>query len=136
MFSRELARRLAAAGHDTMSLASDPGYSRTGLIGEDAGPGTRALAALLLVTSQSAAGGARPALRAATDPRAASGQLYAPRWSTRGAPVAAAPGGRARDPRLAAQLWEQSLTLLAMDNPAVLTPGTGSSGHRNPATPG
>jgi NAD(P)-dependent dehydrogenase (short-subunit alcohol dehydrogenase family) len=124
LFSTELARRLAAAGHDTMSLASDPGYSRTELIGDDAGWGARLLATVMLVASQSAGGGALPALRAATDPRAASGQLYAPRWATRGAPVVGKPGRSASDPRLAEQLWERSLTLLSMDNPPVLTPST------------
>ena len=136
LFSTELARRLAASGHDTISLASDPGYSRTELLaGDDVPLSTRVLASLLLVVSQSADGGARPALRAATDPHAASGQLYAPRWSTRGAPVTAKPSSRARDPRLAAQLWEQSLALLSMGDPAVLLPNTDRSRNRNPAAP-
>jgi NAD(P)-dependent dehydrogenase (short-subunit alcohol dehydrogenase family) len=121
LFSGELGRRLAAAGHDTMSLAADPGFARTELITRgDTSPGARVLAALLIITSQSADGGARPALRAATDPRAASGQLYGPRWSTRGAPVIAKPSRRATDLRLAAQLWDRSLTLLGLDNPAAL----------------
>ena len=136
LFSTELARQLAASGHDTISLASDPGYSRTELLaGDDIPLSTRVLASLLLVISQSADGGARPALRAATDPHAASGQLYAPRWSTRGAPVTAKPSSRARDPRLAAQLWEQSLALLSMGDPAVLVPNTDRSRNRNPAAP-
>ena len=136
LFSTELARRLAASGHDTISLASDPGYSRTELLaGNDIPLSTRVLASLLLVVSQSADGGARPALRAATDPHAASGQMYAPRWSTRGAPVTAKPSSRARDPQLAAQLWEQSLALLSMGDPAVLVPNTDRSRNRNPAAP-
>jgi NAD(P)-dependent dehydrogenase (short-subunit alcohol dehydrogenase family) len=120
LFSMELGRRLAASGHDAMSLAADPGYARTELITRDSSRGARVLAGLLIITSQSAGGGARPALRAATDPRAASGQLYAPRWSTRGAPVIAKPSRHATDPRLAAQLWDLSLSLLSLDNPAAL----------------
>jgi NAD(P)-dependent dehydrogenase (short-subunit alcohol dehydrogenase family) len=121
LFSAELASRLAAAGHDTMSLAADPGYARTELVSRgETSPGARILAGLLIPISQSAAGGAGSAIRAATDPRAAGGQLYAPRWGTRGAPVTAKPGRRATDQALAAQLWDLSLRLLSLDNPATL----------------
>ena len=47
---------------------------------------------------QSAAMGALPIVRAATDPEARSGQFYGPRWMVRGYPVLETPSRRARRP--------------------------------------
>jgi protochlorophyllide reductase len=124
LFALELGRRLAAAGRGTLSLAADPGLARTGLTRRDGGiRAVRLLEAALRPVSQSAYGGARPSLRAATDPGAAGGQLYAPRRGLRGAPVPARPGREATDPVLAARLWDASLAMLELDEPDVLRPG-------------
>jgi hypothetical protein len=77
----------------------------------------------LLVPSHSTELGARPTPRAATDPEAVSGQLYAPRLSVRGRPVVQRHGPRTTgDPAVAGRLWDLSLTMLKIDQPSVLTP--------------
>ncbi|GAA0991181.1 oxidoreductase [Acrocarpospora macrocephala] len=123
LFSAELGRRLATAGHRTISVAVDPGFARTEL-GTKQASRTQLLVmrvSYLLVPSHSAETGAGPTLRAATDPNAASGQLYAPRLGTRGGPVAQRPSRRTTgDPQVAARLWDASLTMLGLEPPAVL----------------
>ena len=88
-FAFELDRRLGARG--VHGLAADPGYSHTELQ-------TTAAASMdgfqhrlwtrLLFVAQSPEMGALGQLRAATDPRARGGVLYAPKWLTFGPPVA------------------------------------------------
>jgi hypothetical protein len=60
---------------------------------------------LVRLTGQSARMGALPQLRAATDPKAVGGKLYAPRWITFGAPVVRGVRGRMADPAEHAALW-------------------------------
>jgi NAD(P)-dependent dehydrogenase (short-subunit alcohol dehydrogenase family) len=115
VFALELQRRLAAAGAETISLAAHPGYARTGL--------TRYLPPLVRtgselsapVIAQSAAMGALPILRAATDPGAHGGEFYGPRGLTRGYPVLSpvlrvggGRGGGRGDPEAARRLWAES----------------------------
>jgi hypothetical protein len=60
-------------------------------------------------TTQSAAIGARPTVRAATDPAARGGEFYGPRFIAFGAtPVLETPSRRARNREDAARLWEAS----------------------------
>jgi len=108
LFALELQRRLAAAHADTISLAAHPGYASTGLLRHQ--PALTRLGSRLAVPliGQSAASGALPILRAATDPGAHGGQFYRPRWQTRGHPVPATPRPAARDAQAARQLWAES----------------------------
>jgi hypothetical protein len=57
---------------------------------------------------QPAARGALCQLRAATDPAAVGGTLYAPRWVAFGAPVVRKVGKGMRRPEQLVQLWELS----------------------------
>ena len=74
LFSYELQRRLAAADVPTVALAAHPGGSDTEL-GRHI-PGAGWLRPLIRPMTQSAAMGALPTLRAATDPDAEGGQYY------------------------------------------------------------
>jgi NAD(P)-dependent dehydrogenase (short-subunit alcohol dehydrogenase family) len=74
------------------SLVAHPGLSHTNLqihTVEQGGGGASApfWAWMAKHTGMSAADGALPQLRAATDPHARGGEMYAPRFVTRGAPV-------------------------------------------------
>lgn len=107
LFVAELDRRLSEAGSATAALAAHPGLAGTELGRGGAGP---AMGDLPLVT-QSAAAGARPLLRAATDPAAVGGELYGPRWLVRGAPRRETPSRRARRRDDARWLWDRSVEL-------------------------
>jgi NAD(P)-dependent dehydrogenase (short-subunit alcohol dehydrogenase family) len=111
MFALELQRRSDAAGHNLMSNAAHPGFSRTSLFAS--GPG----GLLSLVSDfaapffgQSAAEGARPILFAATSPRAKPGAYYGPGGigELRGAPGPALIMPQARKVAEAARLWDLS----------------------------
>lgn len=109
-FALELDRRLAGRG--VRGFAADPGFSKTDLQ-KTAGRSMKSLQhrfwdVLVRTTGQSARMGALPQLRAATDPEAVGGRLYAPRWITFGAPVVRGIGGRMADPAEHAALWELS----------------------------
>ena len=110
LFALELQRRLAAAKAETISLAAHPGYARTGLL--------RYLPPLVRMGSrlaepfiaQSAAMGALPILRAATDPAASGGGFYGPGGlaGMKGYPVPARPLAKAREVSAQRRLWVQS----------------------------
>jgi Dehydrogenases with different specificities (related to short-chain alcohol dehydrogenases) len=109
-FALELDRRLAGRG--VRGFAADPGFSKTDLQ-KTARRSMRSLRhsfwdILVTLTGQSARLGALPQLRAATDPKAVGGKLYAPRWITFGAPVVRGVRGRMADPAEHAALWELS----------------------------
>ncbi len=115
LFMRELGRRAAEAGTDLVSAAAHPGYSRTNL--QSAGPrmaGRKATEAVMAVATavmgQSAATGALPQLRAATDPSVRSGDFFGPRGlgGQRGLPRRARMSGNARDDAAARLLWDAS----------------------------
>jgi NAD(P)-dependent dehydrogenase (short-subunit alcohol dehydrogenase family) len=108
LFALELQRQLAAAGADTISLAAHPGFAGTGLQRHQ--PPLMQLGSRLAVPliGQNPADGARPILRAATDPGAQGGQFYGPRRQTRGYPVLATPQPNALDTEAARQLWAES----------------------------
>lgn len=120
LFSTELGRRLAAAGRDTLSLAAHPGYARTGLGQDEPRLMARLQAVGDLLFAQSAARGALPTLRAAADPDARNGLLYGPRWKNFGDAVVETPSRAAREEKLAAALWERSLDLVSLTDPAEL----------------
>ena len=107
-FAIELDRRLV--GHGVRSFASDPGFSKTNLQKTSA----KTMKSLqhrfwdlsAPFIAQSAAMGALPQLRAATDPQAVGGTLYAPRWIWFGAPVVRKVRGRMADPAEQAAVFE------------------------------
>lgn len=107
LFALELDRRLRAAGSATAALAAHPGGARTSL-GRHGGSLMNRLAPLWTPFLQPAPLGALALLRAGTDPAARSGEYYGPRFQVWGHPVRETPGRRARDPDVAARLWQES----------------------------
>lgn len=113
LFALDLQRRLDAAGASVRSLAAHPGLSHTDLQARSVretggGRSQRFWHAVAGVIGTSPAAGALPLLRASTDPRAAGGQLYAPRWGAFGPPVRRPLFGTSRRSEAAHQLWELS----------------------------
>jgi NAD(P)-dependent dehydrogenase (short-subunit alcohol dehydrogenase family) len=123
LFAFELQRRLAAAGADVASLAAHPGGSATNLYRQrPGGVGSMMMAIgepLLPFLMQSAAMGALPSLRAATDPEAVGGQYYGPDriFETRGHPVVVTAADTAYDKQVAAELWSVSEGLTGVAYP-------------------
>ena len=91
-FALGLQRQFANAGVPAQSFGAHPGLSNTDLqartVAEGgAGQGAHMAHGLAGLVGMSAEKGARPQLRAATDPRARGGQFYAPRFGNAGAAV-------------------------------------------------
>jgi NAD(P)-dependent dehydrogenase (short-subunit alcohol dehydrogenase family) len=125
LFALELQRRAEAHAAPLTSTAAHPGVSRTNLMLSPDGMGARPRARVVRHTVgrlvfQSAAAGAEPTLYAATV--AAPGSYSGPQWpfGMRGPAGPATPSKTARDPRLAAELWDLSeqLTGVRYDWPA------------------
>ena len=117
----ELQRRLAAADDDvtTVALAAHPGGSNTELVRNSPAP-LRALNAVFgPLIAQSAAMGALPTLRAATDPAAVGGQYYGPGGfrELRGHPVVVASSARSHDADVQRRLWTVSEDLTGVTYP-------------------
>ena len=114
LFTAELDRRLRGAKSTVSSLAAHPGYAATDL--QQVGPrqsGSKFVAGVFgignALFAQSAADGALPSVRAATDPGAAGGDFFGPRvLSWFGAPERSPRSSAAKDPALALTLWEES----------------------------
>jgi NAD(P)-dependent dehydrogenase (short-subunit alcohol dehydrogenase family) len=117
LFTYELQRRLAAADTSTVALAAHPGGSDTEL-GRHI-PGARWLTPLFRPMTQSAAMGALPTLRAATDPDAEGGQYYGPDgfMETRGDPVVVTSNERSHDVDTQRRLWAASEDLTGVTFP-------------------
>lgn len=114
-FTTELQRRLAAAGSSTVAVAAHPGASSTDLGTEGSGLSNTVMRLAPLLT-QSAELGARPMLRAMTDPSVRGGEFYGPRFVVRGAaPVRETPTRAARDVAAARQLWDTSVELSGLE---------------------
>lgn len=109
LFSYELQRRLADT--DTIAVAAHPGGAATNL-GRRMGDRRfyEVILPLLQRLSQSAAAGARPILRAATDPEATGGTYYGPSGflGMRGDPVVVQSNRRSHDVNIARELWAVS----------------------------
>jgi NAD(P)-dependent dehydrogenase (short-subunit alcohol dehydrogenase family) len=119
MFTYELQRRLAAAGAPTAALAAHPGTSSTELVRylpRLVQAGNAALGGLI---SQSAAMGALPTLRAATDSGAAGGEYYGPSGlaQNKGYPVRVPSSGRSHDEDAQQRLWAESARLTGVTFP-------------------
>jgi NAD(P)-dependent dehydrogenase (short-subunit alcohol dehydrogenase family) len=124
LFTVELDRRLRAAGASTLSVGAHPGYSRTELMSSGPRLGGGGIQAQILglgtwFSGQSAAHGALPVLRAATDPGARGGDYYGPGGpgELAGHPRKVRYAGKAHDERLAAQLWQASEELTGVSFP-------------------
>ena len=119
MFTYELQRRLHEAGAPVAALAAHPGAAFTDL--------TRYLPGVLQATypavgglfTQSAAMGALPALRAATDPAAAGGEYYGPGGlgQVKGYPIRVSSNARSRDGAAQQRLWAESERLTGVTYP-------------------
>jgi NAD(P)-dependent dehydrogenase (short-subunit alcohol dehydrogenase family) len=119
MFTYELQRRMHAAGAPTAALAAHPGVAFTEL--------TRSLPGVIKATypaigglfTQSAAMGALPTLRAATDPAAAGGEYYGPGGlgQAKGYPVRVSSNAKSRDQAAQQRLWAESVRLTGVTYP-------------------
>ncbi len=117
LFTYELERRLRAAGTETAALAAHPGGSDTEL-GRHI-PAGRLFEPMLKPMTQSAAMGALPTLRAATDPEAHGGQYYGPDGfqETRGHPVLVSSSDRSHNAQTQQKLWTASEELTNVQYP-------------------
>ncbi len=119
LFTYELQRRLADQQKNTIAVAAHPGSSNTEL--------TRNLPAILKpanallgpVLFQSAAMGALPTLRAATDPDVEGGQYYGPAGfgQQRGHPKLVSSTAQSHDEELQRRLWTVSEELTGVTYP-------------------
>ncbi|MDT7551859.1 MAG: hypothetical protein QOI16_395 [Pseudonocardiales bacterium] len=115
-FTTELQRRLVAAGSSTIAVAAHPGASATDLGTEGSAFANRAMGTVVPFLTQPAELGARPMLRALTDPTVQGGEYYGPRFVVRGAtPVRETPTRAARDAAAARQLWDTSVELSGLE---------------------
>jgi len=116
LFAYELNRRLA--GTSTTALAAHPGASNTEL-SRNTPLSLRPMIVFFTLIAQSAAMGALPTLRAATDPAAQGGQYYGPggfgEW--RGYPKAVTSGSRSHDRAAQQRLWAVSEALTGVTYP-------------------
>ena len=118
LFTYELQRRLVAAAAPTLALAAHPGGSNTELA-RNTPVVIRAAGVLFRPFMQSAAMGALPTLRAATDPTAVGGRYYGPDGigEIRGHPVLVESTDRSHDRELQRGLWDASETLTGVTFP-------------------
>lgn len=108
-FALGLDQRFRRAGAETRSLVAHPGLSRTELqVNTTKAGGGRASERAAHRFGMDPARGALPQLRAATDPRAGGGELYAPRWINFGPPVRRPLFGRSTNQRSIDTLFEVS----------------------------
>jgi len=123
LFSYELDARLAAAGAGTRALAAHPGIVLTGLWRTSPRWERAAISPRLrwinFWQAQSAARGALPTLRAATDPAAQGGEYYGPGGyhEYTGHPVRVASTASSHDPVAQRRLWDISEQLTGVRYP-------------------
>lgn len=126
LFIFELQRRLGMIDTDTIAVAAHPGSSATNL-GHEAAPGLLARVTAIgrplfdAVISQSAARGALPTLRAATDPSVRGGTYWGPSGpgESRGNPVLVDSNRRSKDAAVGARLWALSEKLTGVSYPGL-----------------
>lgn len=118
VFTNELQRRLAAADADVIAVAAHPGASSTNLGHESAGGVLSTMMGKMRpvmnkLMTQSAAMGALPTLRAATDPDVIGGDYFGPGGflEMKGHPEKVGMSDRALDEDSARRLWELSQTM-------------------------
>lgn len=112
LFTYELQRRFEAAGAGASSLAAHPGFASTNMGTAAVRPRGLGWAFTLFIgkVEQSAAMGALPTLRAATDPTARGGQYYGPSgfYEARGYPVVVKSNPISYDEEVARRAWGAS----------------------------
>ncbi len=106
----EADRRLRDEGVPVDSMVAHPGYSTSGrtrgILGiNEPSRRTRFFDNLQTPITQSKEHGAWPLVRALTDPRARSGSFWGPARVATGLPREGTPAALARDPEIAARLW-------------------------------
>ena len=117
LFHYELQRRLTAHNNEVIAVASHPGGADTDL----ARHFPKGLYALIQPIAKwvinSAAEGALPSLRAATDPAVVSGEYYGPTlfFETVRSATKVRSAWRARDLDTARKLWDLSVQLTGVD---------------------
>jgi NAD(P)-dependent dehydrogenase (short-subunit alcohol dehydrogenase family) len=118
MFTYELQRRLTAAAAPTLALAAHPGGSDTELA-RHAPAALRWLLPVVRPLMQSAAQGALPSLRAATDPAVLGGQYYGPDGlgEMKGSPKLVKSSKQSHDAELQRRLWTVSEALTGVQFP-------------------
>ena len=118
MFTYELQRRLAPRG-TTVAVAAHPGASNTELFRNAPGPLQAVAGRLAPLLTQSAAMGALPTLRAATDPAVLGGQYYGPdgRGESRGYPRVVTSSEASYDVTVQQRLWAVSEDLTGVTFP-------------------
>jgi NAD(P)-dependent dehydrogenase (short-subunit alcohol dehydrogenase family) len=112
-FAVELDRRFRAADVAARSIVVHPGFANTDLQARSVretggGRSQRFFRAAVVGFGMTPARGALSLLRAATDPNAVGGALYAPRWVNWGPPVRRPLFGRSRNRDAMTSLWEVS----------------------------
>jgi NAD(P)-dependent dehydrogenase (short-subunit alcohol dehydrogenase family) len=122
LYAQELARHLGAGGGPAVVATAHPGYAATEL--QTRGPGlsggvlgtvkSRVLGGATVLLGQSAAQGALPQLRAATDPDVTNGSSWGPRYGMRGPAVAVDAPDKASDEALAAALFDRTEELVGV----------------------
>ncbi|MEV0945543.1 SDR family NAD(P)-dependent oxidoreductase [Rhodococcus sp. NPDC049939] len=110
MFTYELARRLQDKDAQTIAVAAHPGGSNTELTRNIPGIVRPPLEFLSGLVAQSAAMGALPTLRAATDPSVRNGQYYGPDGfrEMRGHPKLVESSAQSHDTDIQRRLWDAS----------------------------
>jgi NAD(P)-dependent dehydrogenase (short-subunit alcohol dehydrogenase family) len=136
-FAIGLQRRLEAAGAPAISLVAHPGLSNTDLQATSVretggGLSQRFFHGLAGSTGMSPVRGALPQLRAATDPRARGGELYAPRFGNSGPPVRRPILRRLAMNRAIERLWEVS----ERESGLTIDPANSTSGPPGPPETG
>ncbi|MBH0022758.1 oxidoreductase [Salinibacterium sp. SWN248] len=125
LFAYELQRRFDAAGVDAISVAAHPGTAGTGLADHLFNRWyLRPLKALVFLGLQTPKQGARPSLRAATDPTAQGADFFGPsgRNQHRGAPVRVESNAASHSQVDAAKLWAESERLTGVNYESLRTP--------------
>ena len=117
LFTYELQRRLSEASAATAALAAHPGVSDTELARHI--PGASFLRPVFAWTTQNAAMGALPTLRAATDTDAKGGQYFGPDglMESRGHPVVVESSAQSHDETTQQRLWAASEELTGVTYP-------------------
>src|SRR5215468_7522172 len=119
MFTYELERRLEAAGAATIALAAHPGSAGTELVRHVPGVLRTVYDRAGGWFKQSAAMGALPTIRAATDPAARGGEYYGPSGLAQltGYPVRVSSASRSHDEGAQRRLWAKSERLTGVTFP-------------------
>lgn len=111
LFTRELDRRLQAAGSRVTAVAAHPGTARTELGKLGTSVTNTVMRRFTPILVRTGVEGAVSQVRAAVDPTIGAGQLVGPRFHMFGDPVIETPSRRARSDDDARRLWDLSLDL-------------------------